>query len=519
MIYYTYYKKIGDKLYFRFIDEEGNDKSKIEKIPMYLFFPVKSNKETKYKGYPSLINVQPKKYKKYREYEEDKQNAITANMNVYGFPEDLLYLYNLYKENKDKLTQQFNKMKILAFDIEVYTGIDNSVFPKAEDADFPISVITFKEIGKNKQYFTFTTKEFKTKEKNIKKCICKDEKELLLKVIEFLSIYKPHVLTGWNIIEYDLLYILNRIKKLFPLQYQSLLYKLIPFKIDFSKIKSSSPYIDFNSLKHILGISILDYMEIYKKFSFKNLPSFSLDYVSKHELGEGKISYNTEYKDLTELYENNFDLYIEYNIQDVNLIDLLEEKTHLLKLVFNFSYLTFINFEDAQGTIKPAANLLMFYMYKKGLIPSILQNEHNRGNYPGGFVKQPKKGEYFWVAVFDITSSYPNQIRSYNISLETLIPNEKLPDELKKLKQRLLNKFNEINANPMEYEELLLDLDFVEKEITPLLKKYNVIMTPSLDFYTKDFYGIIPEMISDMFNERLKWKKLEKEYKKQLKGE
>jgi len=512
MKYYTYYKKFGSKMFFRYLDEKFTDKMEILPLPKILFFPLTKGKSN-IKSYPALRPLAPKTFDDWKEYNDTKQSHVNSNLPVYGFNEDRLFLFKEYSKTKDKLKQQFDKMKILSLDIEVYTGQDNSVFPEAKDAEFPISVITVKEIGKNKQFFTFTTREFEIANefKGItKKKVCKDERELLYSFVKFISVYKPHIITGWNILEYDMYYIANRIKKLFPKDMYMLFANLIPFNLTLKeKMNNLSKFVDLNKLNYILGISILDYLELYKKFSFKKLPSYKLDYVAKHELGEGKVEYEGN---LTNLYENDFDLYMKYNFKDVELIDLLEQKSHILKFVIEYSYLTLINFDKALGTIAPAESLLEFFMYKEKLIPR-LENKQSkqRPSYPGGYVKQPKAGEYEWVAVFDITSSYPNQIRSYNISLETLISDEELPDEVLKMKRRMLSKIKSL-----EREDVLLDLDFVEKHITPLLKKYDLCMTPNFDFTSRKIYGIIPKMISFMFNERKKWKRSEKELEQKI---
>lgn len=180
----------------------------------------------------------------------------------------------------------------------------------------------------------------------------------------------------------------------------------------------------------IMGVAVLDYMDLYKKFTYKVQESYTLDYVAEQELGVKKVDYS-HIGSLHDLYEKDYDLFVEYNIQDTELIVKLEEKMGLIQQAITIAYDSKINFEDVYSEIRMWDVIIYDYLLKRNIvIPP--RKENIAVNIPGGFVKQPTSGLYEWVASFDLTSLYPHLIMQYNISPDS-ITNKKLPLDLDKL--------------------------------------------------------------------------------------
>jgi DNA polymerase elongation subunit (family B) len=216
---------------------------------------------------------------------------------------------------------------------------------------------------------------------------------------------------------FDIPYLFNRIKNILG-ERDAL--KLSPWKLVFEKVISSQgkECITFD----VKGICILDYWELYKKFTFKNHESYRLDYIGHEELGEGKVDYS-EYAGLLDLYYNNHQKFIEYNIRDVLIVEKLEEKLGFIALVIALAYDAKCNYIDVLTTIRPWDIIIHNYLLERGIvIPPMKQHiiPDNEVLF-GGYVKEPKEGLHEWVESIDLTSLYPHLIMMYNIGPDTFI--------------------------------------------------------------------------------------------------
>ena len=103
-----------------------------------------------------------------------------------------------------------------------------------------------------------------------------------------------------------------------------------------------------------VGIQVLDYMQVYRKFSFKVQESYSLDYISEDVLGQKKLDYrDLGYQSLNDLYERGYETFIDYNIRDCELIEMLEHKLGMLGQIFAMAYLAKVNYGDMMATVRP----------------------------------------------------------------------------------------------------------------------------------------------------------------------
>lgn len=212
-----------------------------------------------------------------------------------------------------------------------------------------------------------------------------------------------------------------------------------------------------------------------------------------------------EYKKTDSLCrQKSFDLFVDYNIHDVSLVYKLEQKLKLLSLTFSIAYLVKMNYSDVFGTVKPWDIFIQNSLYKENKFvrcktsPGVADRQ-----IMGGFVMTPVPGRYEWVVSFDANSLYPSIIRTWNISPETILSENEVPDELIKYYDKI------------QIDELLKDTS----ELSALLKKYNLTMTANGHFFRRDKQGIMPLLTGMVYNGRVDAKNEMKKYKKALVNE
>jgi len=408
--FYTNVFSRGNKVYVRGY-ENGKAFQKYEYYKPYLFV---DDKDGNYK----TVDKKPASKIMFNSISEAREFVTKykdiQNFNYYGL-ENFQYLY-IYDNYSGDVQYDPSKMSVVSLDIEC---IADQGFPDIQLADKEITAIT---IRKNKLNLVFGCGEFVTDDPNTKYFRCKDEKELLYKFVDIWNrpFVKPDIITGWNIEFFDIPYLVNRIRNICG---EGLARNLSPWRmINEGKVhykgKENQNFI-------LLGISTLDYYQLYRKFTFGNQESYKLDYIASVELGEKKIDYS-EYGSLLELYKNNFQKFIEYNIHDVVLVDRLEEKLKFIEQVMALAYDAKVNFVDTLTTVRPWDVIIHNYLLdRKTVVPKLVIKDNNE-SLVGGFVKDPKVGMSEWVVSFDVNSMYPNCIIQNNIGPETRVTKKDL---------------------------------------------------------------------------------------------
>ena len=245
----------------------------------------------------------------------------------------------------------------------------------------------------------------------------------------------------------------------------------------------------------------LDYLSTYRKFTSINQESYRLDHIAFVELGERKLDYS-EQGSLHLLYKNDYQKFIEYNIKDVELVEQLEGKMKLLEMVVSLAYLSKVNYGNTFGQVRMWDTLIYNNLLRKNIVIPPKTHASKSSNFEGAFVKEPQIGSHNWVVNFDLNSLYPHLIMQYNISPETLITDE-LPPELQKVKDSRPGVDGLLDET--------LDLQALEK--------YKVTYTPNNEFYKTDKQGFLPEMMQQIYDNRVKYKNLMIEAKKKLEKE
>lgn len=409
-MFYTNVAQRGQDILYIGFDSNGRRTQRRIKYGPTLYVPAKKASDWKtLDGQP----VEPIKFDSTSDAKDfvDKYRDV-SNFSVYGLTN---WRYAFIADTfPGEVKYDPSLISTLFLDIEVEvpeSGFENFV----EEARMPITAIT---IRKNKYILTFGTKPYTPKLPNTRYVHCTDEYNMLLK---FMSVYtseqwRPDVITGWNVEFFDVPYIHNRIINVLG---KDVAKQLSPWGILFEKSVYSFGREQQSFIP--MGVSILDYLQLYKKFTYTQQESYKLDHISYVELAEKKVDYS-EHANLNELYEKDFEKYIDYNIHDVNLVAQLDEKLKLLDLIYTMAYDAKINYTDALGSVLPWEIVIYNYLKER---KQVMPLKHRSGDkdaaYTGAYVKEPILGLHDWVASFDLTSLYPHLIIQYNISPETYV--------------------------------------------------------------------------------------------------
>ena len=235
---------------------------------------------------------------------------------------------------------------------------------------------------------------------------------------------------------------------------------------------------------------MLDYLDLYRWFIPTRQESYKLDYIGEVELGQNKNV--NPYSTFREFYEKDFQKFIDYNIQDVEIVDALEDKLGLIELALTVAYESKVNYDDIFSQVRVWDTLIANHLLKKNIcIPP--REEHSKDTkYEGAYVKDPTVGQHKWVCSFDINSLYPHIIIQYNISPEKIIGQDP----------------SGISVNKMLKQNI--DLSHLKNE--------HACITPNGAKFKNDSQGFLPEMMETMYNERVIYKKrmikAKKEYQK-----
>ena len=490
MSFYTNVQTIGNSILFRGVSNDGKRfKDRIEYHPT-LYIPTKE--ETKFKtlqGEP-VGEIRPGNMKECREF-ISKYHDID-NFDVYGNDKfEFSFIAEHFPE--EHIDYDYSQIRIAYLDIE--TGSENG-FPNVETANEEVTAITMK-IGK--KVYVFGRGEFVTDREDVFYFRFDSERAMLQKFFEMWDKESPDIMTGWNIDTFDIPYLVNRAMRLFddkknPYKLLSPWRKLREYKMFGLGGQELQTY-------EIYGVETLDYLAMYRKFTYINQESYRLDHIAFVELGERKLDYS-EQGSLHLLYKNDYQKFIEYNIKDVELVEQLENKMKLLEMIVSLAYLSKVNYSNTFGQVRMWDTLIYNNLLRKNIVIPPKTTSHKSSQFEGAYVKDPILGSHDWVVNFDLNSLYPHLIMQYNLSPETLITDE-LPSDLQEIK----------DARPG------IDGLVDQEQNLDALKKYNLTYTPNNEFYRRDIYGFLPEMMQQIYDDRVKYKGMMIDAKKKLQNE
>jgi DNA polymerase elongation subunit (family B) len=473
MRFYTNVQLIGNQFLVRGVDNGKRFETRDEFFPT-LF--VKTKKDSKYRTLSgeAVEPINPGTVKDCREFYK-KYDEIDG-FEIYG-NDRYIYQYISEKYPEDEIKFDISKIKLVTLDIEVAS---EAGFPDVESCSEEILAITIQDYT-TKKIVTWGVKPFNNKQSNVTYHCCPSEYELLNHFINYWMVDVPDVVTGWNIQLYDIPYICKRLNRVLG-------EKLMKRFSNWGLVTEGEIFI--NGRKHttfdVGGMTQLDYLDLYKKFTYKAQESYRLDYIAEVELGQKKLDHS-EFDTFKDFYTKGWQKFIEYNIVDVELVDRLEDKMKLIELALTMAYDAKVNYADVFYQVRMWDNIIYNYLKKRNIVIPPRNKSQKNEKYAGAYVKEPIPGKYDWVVSFDLNSLYPHLIMQYNISPETLLE-EKHPTA----------SVDRILKSEINFE---------------LYKDYAVCANGAM--FRKDVRGFLPELMEKMYQDRVIFKKKMIEAKKQ----
>ena len=424
-------------------DEEGN---RIETDCPYRPYFYSETNNPRHDGI-SLYGTKLRKHFATSELDRRKKIEDLNDHKIYEniTPYQQFLVDRFWEVNEKDEFQQF-PLKIWFFDIETYSPDE---FPKPEEASHMINVITVYDTA-HKHYYTWGINPYTPKSDDITYVHCKSEGDLLQQFLDFYCKDRPDILSGWNSEIFDIPYVINRVRNLLgedatrlfsPVHNEIMkpIYQRV-YRGNFGQ--QTSKYV-------VEGVSMLDYLDVYKTFSMGMRDSYKLDNIAHIELGENKVDIGET--NLAELSINNWEKFVDYNIHDVRLLVRLEAKLMYMDLARMLSYIGLTPFNAALGTISTVNGRAIVEARKLDpprVIPTFVKGDDRTEKYEGAYVGEPQRGFQDNIISFDANSLYPSVMVTLNLSPETKVGSIVGKDKGKVFVKTVNNKDIE-----MSYEE------------------------------------------------------------------
>lgn len=458
MRFYTNFYSRGNSVIIRGYDNGRRFVDKVSYKPT-LFVP--SNEDSVWSTI-HMDSVKPINFSSIREAKDfiDRYEDV-ENFTVYGSTSfDYVCVHERFENDFD-----IDHVRIGYIDIEV--GSEQG-FPEPELANQPVTAITIAYQG---NYYVLGVGDFVTEDKRVKYIDCKSEDRLLMNFLDIWERLDLDIVSGWNVEGFDIPYLHNRINKVLG---EDMVNRLSPQRIIYERkiFKHNKQTIQYN----LVGTSVLDYLELYKKFTYTQQESYRLDHIANVELGARKLDYS-EVETLHQLYKTDYQKFIEYNIKDVELIEQLEDKMRLIEQALTIAYDAKVNYNDVFTQVRMWDVLIHNYLYNQRVVIPPKKTTKKDAQYAGAYVKDPQVGMHDWVLSFDLNSLYPHLIMQYNISPDT---------------------FEETLYSSITVDDILNG-----KTDT----KIGVALAANGRYYNTNKQGFLPKMMERMYNERKGYKK------------
>ena len=465
MKFYTNVQMVGDRFLVRGY-ENGQHFMVREEFQPTLF--VQSKKKTKYRTLEGdyVQSIQPGTVRDCREF--IKKYDDIDNFSVYG-NERYIYQYIAEKYPEEEIKFDISKIRLVTIDIE--TKSENG-FPNVETADQELLLITIQDYT-TKAIITWGVGPFKNNHPKVEYRQFSNEHAMLSDFSQWWEDNMPDVVTGWNIQLFDIPYLVGRIDRVLG---EKRCRRFSPWGL----VSEKELFIKGRKYKtyDVGGITQLDYLELYRKFTYTNQESYRLDHIANVELGQKKLDHS-EFDTFKDFYTQGWQKFVEYNIIDVELVDRLEDKMKLIELAITMAYDAKVNYADVFYQVRMWDTIIYNYLKKRDIVIPPKVNSSKSEKYAGAYVKEPIPGKYDWVVSFDLNSLYPHLIMQYNISPETLLE-ERHPT----------SSVDRILAEEISFE---------------MHKDYAVCANGAM--YRKDVRGFLPELMDKMYGERVIFKK------------
>jgi DNA polymerase elongation subunit (family B) len=435
------------------------------------------------------VSLYGDRLKKVFDYDKEDPHLFESDV-----PPTTRFLVDQYSDSDD--SSEGHRMIFIDIEVEVTEG-----FPDVQKAGNTITAITMwdKVLDTYYTYVTDPKKQIKNYTKdNIIVELFSTEYEMLNKFYQKYMEIKPTIISGWNTDFFDIPYLYNRAVRVLGNSVAGLLSPI-------SEVRWS----EYKSRYVVAGVSCLDYLALYKKFSFIQQSSYRLDYIGEVEVGMKKIEYEGT---LNDLYENELQKFIDYNIRDVRILVDLDKKLNYIEIARGVAHLGHIPYEEVYMSSRYLEGAILVYLKKMGIVSPNKPprpKKRNDDKFAGAYVQSPQKGKHDWVYDLDITSMYPSVIRSLNISPETKIGKIIGWDA-----EKFVDKNNKKTYTIVDKKEKEMG-KFTESELQTYFNQTQVSVSSNGIMYRTDKQGLIPALLTKWFNERVEMRKLVRKFNEQ----
>ena len=465
----------------------------IKKMKMHLWDDTKGHLEIPFRKYAYVkhpngqhISLYGDRLKKVTQYDKDDPTLHESDV-----PPTTRFLVDNYGDSDEASTGH----RIMFFDIEVEV---TEGFPDVQKAQNPITSIALYD-STTEKYFTYVfdpNKRLKsyTKDDQVVE-IYETEYEMLNQFFQKYLEIRPTIISGWNSEFFDIPYLYNRAVRVLGPEVANLLSPI-----------SQVLYSEYKKKHTIAGVSSLDYLQLYRQFTFTQQSSYRLDYIGEIEVGMKKVDYEGT---LNDLYDNDLQTFIDYNIRDVKILVELDKKLDFIEVARGIAHLGHVPYEDVNMSSRWLEGAIVVYLKKIGVVAPNKPpraKKFSDDKFTGAYVQEPQSGKHKWVYDLDITSMYPSVIRSLNISPETKIGKVTGWNDEEFINKNTQKTYTMINKKGKEMGKM------TKPELQQYLDEANVSISSNGIIYRTDKQGLIPALLEKWFNERVEMRKLVKKF-------
>lgn len=488
----VYFARSTSSIHYWEYNERGRKVYKKEPAPLYFFM---KDDGGEYKSIYGDI-LKKVKFSEWYKYKETREMYQAANRTLFESSVAIENRFILDKYSSQEI--KIPKLDVYFIDIEVHS---EKGFPKATLAEHPITIISVWST-KEKKFYIFTEKEFDksfiTEECCVK--IYNNEVDMLKEFVMFIRKLHPDIISGWNSNGYDIPYIINRCYRLLGEEVTNSISPIRQVRKFIKKLR----YGKEQEIYDIAGINLIDYLDLYRKYHQGEQESFKLDYIAKVEIGETKLKFEGSLK---QLYKENWQKYVEYNVQDVRLLIKIDDRIKFMDLMLSICYNCRVPFQQFDKTTRVLDGAFISrLMLSKVILPDPETNDENEEQYEGAFVLPPRIGIYDWVLSFDATSLYPSIMMQHNISPETKVCVLN-PGAIHIVCDCLEGK----DISTEELNKVATPDGKTCEEIIKTIKEKKYTISSNGVLYRHDIPGVVASFVKEWFDKRKYHKKLKEE--------
>ena len=461
--FYTNVSVSGNQILYRGYENGKRKQFRVDYKPT-LFAPSKDKSEWQSLDGIYVEKIQPGTIYDAREFIK-KYNGVSG-FKIYG---DINAEYQFVSETfKGDVQYDFSSLKMATIDIETTAELG---FPDVKDPQEKIIAIT---IRVKDEIWSFGLGQFSI---GGQECYCYDEEEDLIdSFLDFWHDLDADIVTGWNVRFFDIPYLYKRIHALMGKKTAD---RLSPWK------RAREQKIHRMNREHLVvnlhGVEVMDYLDLYRSFTYEAQENYRLDHIAYVELDEHKLSYE-EFDNLVDFYKSDFQKFMEYNVKDVELVHRLEDKLQLMELAIALAYSAKVNYIDVFSQVRMWDVIIYNYLHNHNIVIPPRKGSHKSQQYEGAYVKDTINGMHDWVVSFDLNSLYPHLIMQYNISPETKIA---------------LDNSEEVFGVGVDR---ILEGKCTDKLSALKEKGYSVAANGSC--FTKEHMGFLPALMEKLYEER-----------------